>query len=104
MLYGKRFYNCLSWKKETRGLDGVISLEGTLIGIVGAGVIALIYAIGNFAGNAVFILIIAGQAGNLADSVLGASLERRNLLNNDWVNFLSTLFAASITLLLISVF
>jgi len=104
MLYGKRFYNCLSWKKDRRGLDGVISLEGTLIGVAGAGVIAMIYAIGNVGGDAVFILIISGLAGNLADSMLGASLERRNLLNNNWVNFLSTLFAAGITLLLISVF
>ena len=45
MLYGKRFYNCLTWKKDTRGLDGVISLEGTLIGVAGAGLIALIYAL-----------------------------------------------------------
>jgi uncharacterized protein (TIGR00297 family) len=104
MLYGKRFYNCLNWKKDTRGLDGVISLEGTLIGVAGAGLISLIYALFIVADSRIFILIFAGFAGNLSDSVMGASLERRNFLSNDWVNFLSALFAAGITLLLISVF
>jgi len=104
VLYGKRFYNCLSWKKDTRGLDGVVSLEGTLIGVAGAGLISLIYALFTLADSRIFILIFAGFAGNFSDSVMGASLERRNFLSNDWVNFLSTLFAAGITLLLISVF
>jgi len=104
VLYGKRFYNCLSWKKERRGLDGVISLEGTLIGIAGAGVIALIYRLFTVKDERMLILIFAGFAGNFLDSVMGAGLERRNFLGNDGVNFLSTLFAAAITLLLISVF
>ncbi|MGY0036962.1 DUF92 domain-containing protein [Pedobacter sp. NJ-S-72] len=88
MLYGKRFYNCLIWKKDTRGLDGVISLEGTLIGVAGAGLIALIYALFIMADSRIFIIVFfAGFAGNLSDSVMGASLERRNFLSNNWVNF-----------------
>ncbi|RAJ35471.1 DUF92 domain-containing protein [Pedobacter cryoconitis] len=104
VLYGKRFYNCLSWRKEAKGLDGAISLEGTLIGVAGAVLIALIHRL--FTGDSAYVLILvfAGFAGNFSDSVLGASLERRNFLSNDGVNFLSTLFAAGITLLLISVF
>lgn len=101
MLYGKRCYNCISWKKDTCGLDGVVSLEGTLIGIMGAAFIGGIYfmmmeqdyglqiTINNF-----IIITIAGIAGNLSDSVLGAALERRKIIGNDVVNFLSTLFAA----------
>ncbi|MBB6270394.1 uncharacterized protein (TIGR00297 family) [Pedobacter cryoconitis] len=104
VLYGKRFYNCLSWKNENKGLDGVISLEGTLIGVAGAGLISFIYILFTGKDSHLFILIFAGFAGNLSDSVMGASLERRNFLSNDRVNFLSTLFAAGITLLLISVF
>lgn len=104
VLYGKSFYNCLSWRKDTKGLDGVISLEGTLIGITGAGVIALIYWLFTGSAEQLLILVFAGFAGNFSDSVMGAGLERRNFLSNDGVNFLSTLFAASITLLLISVF
>ncbi|AMP97785.1 membrane protein [Pedobacter cryoconitis] len=104
VLYGKRFYNCLNWKRERKGLDGVISLEGTLIGIAGAGVIALIYRLFSVSAGGMVILVFAGLMGNFSDSVLGAGLERRNFLGNDWVNFLSTLFAAGITLVLISVF
>jgi uncharacterized protein (TIGR00297 family) len=104
VLYGKRFYNCLSWRRERKGLDGVISLEGTLIGIAGAGIVALVYRLFRVSDECMLILVFAGFMGNLSDSVLGASYERRNLLSNDWVNFLSTLFAAAITLLLISVF
>ena len=104
VLYGKRFYNCLSWSREKKGLDGVISLEGTLIGIAGAGIIVLIYRLFNVSNECMLILVFAGFMGNFSDSVLGAGLERRNFLSNDWVNFLSTLFAAGITLLLISVF
>lgn len=104
VLYGRSFYNCLSWRKEKKGLDGVISLEGTLIGIAGAGVIALIYWLFTGSSGYLLILVFAGFAGNFSDSVMGAGLERRNFLSNDGVNFLSTLFAAGITLLLISVF
>jgi uncharacterized protein (TIGR00297 family) len=94
-VYGKRFYNILTLQKDTRGLDGVVSLEGTSIGIVGSVVIALVYAIGfGFMWNAFFIIIIAGTIGNLSDSVLGASLERKQYLNNDAVNFLNTAIAA----------
>ncbi|WP_158797444.1 DUF92 domain-containing protein [Pedobacter sp. L105] len=100
MLYGRSFYNCLTWKKDQRGLDGVISLEGTLIGIAGAIFIALIYALGVKLDYRIIIIVIAAAAGNFSDSLFGATLERRNLLTNDWVNFLSTLFAAGVALLL----
>lgn len=101
MHYGKNFYNCLTWKKEECGLDGVISLEGTLIGIVGAAMIAAIYVIAaNASYRMLLLIVIAGASGNFIDSVFGASLERRKLLNNDGVNFCSTLFAAGVALLL----
>jgi uncharacterized membrane protein len=41
----------------------------------------------------------AGLLGFAMDSVLGATLERRGLLNNDAVNFSSTLTAALFALL-----
>lgn len=100
MLYGKSFYNCITWKKEARGLDGVVSLEGTLIGVAGATLIAGIFAIAADYDNRFLIIVIAGAAGNLSDSIFGATLERRKLLNNDLVNFLSTLFAAVVAFFL----
>ncbi len=100
-VYGKRFYNILTFKKDIRGLNGVVSAEGTAIGVVGSIMIALVYALGfGFTTGTFLIIIIAGTAGNLSDSVLGASLERKQYLNNDGVNFLNTAIAALAALLL----
>ena len=94
MIYGRRFYNIVTWKRDVRGLDGVISLEGTLIGVVGSIIISIIYAVGFGWDNKILIVIIAGTIGNLADSVLGALWERKHYMGNDVVNFLNTLIAA----------
>ncbi|MDB5144298.1 MAG: hypothetical protein JWQ66_3011 [Mucilaginibacter sp.] len=94
MIYGRRFYNIVTFKKDEKGLDGVISVEGTLIGIVGPAMIAIIYALGFGWSNSFLIILVAGTIGNLSDSVLGALLERRYYLDNDDVNFLNTLIAA----------
>ena len=94
MLYGRRFFNILNFRKEQKGLDGVVSMEGISIGIAGSIVIALIYT-GFRTLNIQFILIVvAGTIGNLADSILGAMFERKHYLSNDQVNFLNTLTAA----------
>ncbi|WP_426667717.1 DUF92 domain-containing protein [Mucilaginibacter sp. McL0603] len=94
IIYGRRFFNIITLRIEERGLDGVISIEGTVIGIIGSAVIALIYAIGFGWDIRVLFIIIAGTLGNLSDSVLGALLERKHYLNNNAVNFLNTLIAA----------
>ncbi|PTQ94821.1 uncharacterized protein (TIGR00297 family) [Mucilaginibacter yixingensis] len=100
MLYGRRTFNVLTLKPDQRGQNGVISLEGTLIGIAGAALIAAVYSLA-YGWNINFIwIIIAGFAGNLMDSVLGALLERKGLIGNNLVNFLNTLAAALICWLL----
>ena len=93
-VYGRRFYNVLTLKKDKRGDNGVISLEGSLFGLAGSSLIALVYALG-FGWDIFFLwIVIAGTAGNFADSVLGATLERKQFLKNDAVNFLNTVVAA----------
>ncbi len=98
-VYGKRFYNILSFKKDIRGSNGVISLEGTAAGVAGSLLIALMYGL-TYKANVGYMMIVvfAGTAGNLCDSVLGASLERRRYIGNNAVNFLNTLAAALVAL------
>jgi len=40
------------------------------------------------------VVTAAGTVGGIVDSLLGATLERRGLLNNDGVNFTNTLAGA----------
>ncbi len=103
-VYGKRYYNILTLKKDTRGLDGVISWEGSMIGVIGSVLIAFVYACGFGWSLYVFWIIAAGTIGNIADSILGAALERRHYINNNVVNFLNTVIAAVATLLLYTCF
>lgn len=95
-IYGRNYYNILTLRPDTRGLDGVISLEGTLAGVGGSTIITALYILGQGWGLLVGVVWIAGILGNLADSVLGAAWERKAYLSNDAVNFLNTLIAALI--------
>lgn len=86
------------------GTDGGITAAGSFAG----GAAALIIA-----GTAMFtgvippdgfpIVVVAGVLGMFFDSLLGATVERGELLDNDHVNFSSTLFAASLASLLAKV-
>jgi uncharacterized protein (TIGR00297 family) len=92
-IYGRRFYNILDLRPGNRGENGVISLEGTLIGIGGSAVIASIFSIATTWNIYFAWILVAGTTGNLADSFLGATLEKKGTLGNDGVNFLNTVVA-----------
>lgn len=96
-VYGSRFFNVLTFRKDQRGLDGVISIEGTLIGALGAAFAGLLFG---GIGQVALIIAFSGVIGNLADSILGALFERRAWMGNDAVNFLNTAIAALISFLL----
>lgn len=101
-VYGKKFYNILTLRPDRRGLDGVVSLEGTLLGALGSLAMALIYSIGYGFHYGFFWIIIAGVIGNWTDSVLGATAQRRHYLTNNSVNLFNTAVAALVVWLLTS--
>jgi uncharacterized protein (TIGR00297 family) len=81
------------------GTDGGISLGGTLCGIAAA---AIITAVGvttmHLTRVEAEIAFPAALTGFFADSLFGATLERRGLIGNDWVNFFSTVVTAVVAL------
>lgn len=83
------------------GTDGAVSLVGTLSGVLGGAAVA---AAGCWAMHlGMYGAVVAwgcGVLGSVADTLLGATAERRGWIGNDVVNFLSTLVAAIAALLL----
>ena len=84
-----------SWKTVPAGTNGAVSLMGTLAGVAAAGIVSSVCFLGGLV-PVHGLLVSVGSAvfGMVVDSFLGAVLERRGLLNNDSVNFLSTLVSA----------
>ncbi|HZQ70498.1 MAG TPA: DUF92 domain-containing protein [Terriglobales bacterium] len=83
------------------GTDGGITLIGTLAGLGAAGIVTLIcVGMHLIPLRLAAVALLAAFVGTLADSLLGAVLERRGYLNNDMVNFSSTAVTAGFTVLL----
>ena len=81
------------------GEDGGISVGGTLAGFLASAlVVALAFGMGLCGRAGLIITLSAAVAGNLLDSVLGATLERRGLVTNGIVNFAGTSFAGALAL------
>lgn len=84
-----------NWKTVAPGIDGAISLPGTVSALLAAALVALSgKLLGLLSTRHAIAVLYAGVLGSLVDSWLGAVFERRGYLNNDAVNFLST--AASV--------
>ena len=89
-------------RRVPAGTDGAISLAGTVAGIVGSTVVVLVGAATlGLRLSGVLIAGFAGICGLFVDSLLGATAERSGHLNNDAVNFLSTLAASLIAALIL---
>jgi uncharacterized protein (TIGR00297 family) len=84
-----------NWKPVPAGTNGAVSLTGTLAGIAAAGTVSAVCFFGGLLPRRwLAVSVSAAILGMVVDSFLGAWLERRGLVNNHSVNFLSTLAAA----------
>ena len=82
-------------KPVLRGTDGGITLAGTASGVIAAALVTSVAALTLQLSMRVGCIIFASAVfGLFFDSWLGAVFERREWLNNDAVNFLSTLVSA----------
>jgi uncharacterized protein (TIGR00297 family) len=77
------------------GTDGGISLAGTLAGTLAAALVVMVSPFA-YTWDPALCIFAGAIAGLLFDSVLGATVERKGWLNNDLVNFASTVFAAAV--------
>jgi len=84
-----------NWNPVSAGTNGAVTLAGTAAGVAGAIAVSLT---GIVAWRSAPICAAAGVLGMMADSFLGATLERRGILGNNAVNFSSTAIAAAIAL------
>lgn len=97
-----RAYMITTLKPVPVGQDGGISLAGTLAGFgASAAIVAVGYALGLCRPGTAVVAFIAAVVGNLFDSYLGATIERRGLVGNGMVNFAGTSFAGGLALSLL---
>ena len=93
--FGRRTFLVTTLRPVPPGTDGAMSVEGTLAGVAASLLVAALgVAAGLLPAAALWLLPIAAFVANLLESLLGATLERRGLLDNEAVNFLNTLAAA----------
>lgn len=100
-LWGRRTFLVTTLKPVPRGTEGAVSLEGTSAGLLGSLLVAWIgFAVGFYPAWGVAVVTAAAFVGTTLESVIGATIERRGLLDNEAVNFLNTLIGALAAVLL----
>ncbi|WGI16978.1 DUF92 domain-containing protein [Methanonatronarchaeum sp. AMET-Sl] len=87
-------------KKVKTGSNGGISIAGELASIIGGLIIGIIAYLAFGIEFALIVGPIAGFIGCNIDSLLGATLEKKGILNNEHVNLTATLSGAIIGALL----
>ena len=94
-LLGRRTFLITTFRPVPRGTEGAVSLEGTLAGVLASLLIAALgAALGLFSWKGVPAVVLAAFVGTTFESLVGAALEKRQLLDNEALNFLNTLVGA----------
>jgi uncharacterized protein (TIGR00297 family) len=94
-LLGRRTFLITTLKPVPKGTEGAVSLEGTLAGIFASLLIAALGAwVGLYPWFGILPVTLAAFLGTTFESIVGAALEKRQLLDNEALNFLNTLVGA----------
>ena len=94
-VFGGRPYLLTTLRPVPIGTDGAITPLGTIFGILAATTVITAAAFSlHLSWTESAIALAASTIGLFADSLLGATFERKGYLGNDLVNFTSTLVAA----------
>ncbi|MAF10163.1 hypothetical protein CMK11_06890 [Candidatus Poribacteria bacterium] len=92
-VYGGAPYLLTTLRRVPVGENGGVTVVGTGAGLAGAAVLAIV-AVSLGVANSMAAVVVAGAVGNVADSALGATLERRGVMSNAGVNVACTVAGA----------
>lgn len=94
--YGKRTFLITTLQPVPAGTEGAVSLEGTLAGILGSAVLAVVgWATGLISGLGILICLVAAFIATNFESVIGATLQAKlPWLTNELVNIINTTVGA----------
>jgi uncharacterized protein (TIGR00297 family) len=93
--FGRRTFLITTLRPVPRGTDGAVSLEGTLAGFAaGLALGGLGAGLGLYGAYGAAAVALAALIATTLESLVGATVERRGLLDNDAVNFLASLAGA----------
>lgn len=94
-LLGRRTFLITTFRPVPRGTEGAVSVEGTLAGVAASLAVGGLGALlGLYPWAGVLPIAVAAFVGTTFESVVGAALEKRQLLDNEALNFLNTLVGA----------
>lgn len=97
-------YMITDFREVPIGTNGAVSVAGTLSGCVAACVVAWVSGLSGFVDwHSTTVIAFAAIGGMFLDSIIGATWENSGKLGNDAVNFISTVFAADVALLVVIV-
>jgi uncharacterized protein (TIGR00297 family) len=92
-----------TWRDVAPGTNGGVSVAGSVANVAAACALVVIAAsLGLVGMGRIPALVAAALAGSLADSITGATLERRGIVDNDATNVINTAVAAGAAIYLSS--
>ena len=102
--YGKHTFLITTLQPVPRGTEGAVSLEGTIAGIVGSILMALVsWAVGLIDLTGIVFCVVAAFIATNIESVIGATVQSKfEWLTNEVVNFFNTLIGAIAAIVLAS--